>query len=224
MALECVDTQFSVYRISGFPAFVAAVKLEEEILAAAGLSEAPRFAHQRSSPTVMHVAVDERGLPLGVASSTVGPFAEVPLGMALTAAGVDLTGHLLVPDPVCELVSLAVDPEMAGEERVTGVTEALYRSFYRRAKQSEARSAVAGVDPWIFDLLTEDYGVPFRVLGPPLELLGRQLLAVGGDLEELEIGVAAAAPEFAAYLNLPYRTSVEEADHPVPSDPTTLPV
>jgi hypothetical protein len=206
MALECADEQFSVYRLTGFPAFVEAVRLEEEILADAGLTEAPRFAHHRSSPTVMHVAVDEGGLPLGVASSTVGPFAEVPIGLALARAGVDVTDPLLVPDPVCELVSLAVDPELAGAERVTGVTEALYRSFYRRAKQSDARSAVAGVDPWIFDLLTENYGVPFRVLGPPLELLGRQLLAVGGDLEELEIGVAAASPAFAAYLNLPYPT------------------
>jgi hypothetical protein len=217
MALECVDTQFSVYRISGFPAFVEAVKLEEEILADAGLPDAPRFAHQRSSPTVMHVAVDDRGLPLGVASSTVGPLAELPLGMAMAAAGIGTETHLLVPDPCCELVSLAVDPEMAGEERVTGVTEALYRSFYRRAKQSQARSAVAGVDPWIFDLLTERYGVPFKVLGPPLELLGRQLLAVGGDLQDLEVGVRAAAPEFAAYLDLPYRTSVEDLEPSVPT-------
>jgi hypothetical protein len=98
-------------------------------------------------------------------------------------------------------VSLSVD---ADPERVTtGVTEALYRSFYRQAKQSGARSAVVGVDPWVFDVLTEQYGVPFTVLGPPLQLLGRELLAIGGDLQVLEEGVRRDAPAFFAYLDQP---------------------
>jgi len=111
-----------------------------------------------------------------VASSTVGPLAELHLGLALANAGVDLETAVELPDPACELVSVSVDPTREGSS--SGVTEALYRSFYRHAKESQARSAVVGVDPWIFDVLTEEYGVPFRVLGPPLVLLGRELLAI----------------------------------------------
>lgn len=217
MSLESVDLQFSVHLMSGFPTFVEAARIEEEILADAGLSSGPRFGAGRRSPTTFHVAVDERGLPLGVASSTVGPLAELPLGLALAAAGLEYHADQLVPDPACELVSVAVDAELAGEDRVTGVTEALYRSFYRRAKRSDARSAVAGVDPWIFDLLAEEYGLPFTVLGPPIEILGRELLAIGGALDVLQAGLAAARPQFAAYLDQPYELPSAPEASTIPS-------
>ena len=207
MTLECVDTLFAVHQVSGFPSFQEADRLEEEMLADAGLGASARLAARRQSPTTFHVATDERGAPLGVACSTIGPLAELPLGLALAAAGVDLAIEQHIPDPACELVSISVDLEAVGSDGVTGVTEALYRSFYRRARRSEARSAVVGVDPWLFDVLTEEYGVPFEVLGPPYTLLGRELLAIGGDLDVLEAGVAIAAPAFAAYLDLPYRSS-----------------
>lgn len=202
MSIETVQTNFSVFMLTGFPSFAETQRLEDEMLAEAELSSLDRPSRSRHSPTTFHIAI-EHGVPLGVASSTVGPLAELPLGLALAAEGVDLSLAVLgLPDPACELVSLSVDPTR--EESATGVTEALYRSFYRHAKESEARSAVVGVDPWIYDVLTEEYGVPFRVLGPPLFLLGRELLAIGGDLESLEAGIRANAPQFAAYLDLPY--------------------
>lgn len=210
MALESVDSRFSVYQVSGFPSFVEAERIEEEMLAEAGVDQTPRVANRRTSPTTFHVATDGRGAPLGVASSTVGPLAELPLGTALAAAGIDVSpGHLL-PDPACELVSFSVDGDLVSQEHVVGVSEALYRSFYRRAKQSQARSAVVGLDPWLFDVITERYGVPFQLLGPPIAMLGRELLAAGGALDELEAGVAVASPQFATYLALPYRIGSDE--------------
>lgn len=197
MFLESVEPQFAMYTLSGFPSFAAEERIEAEMLAEADLDLTEAPSSGRVSPTTFHLALGLDG-PLGVAASTVGPLAELPLGLALHATGVDLT-EIELPDDACELVSLSVDSDPARD--TTGVTEALYRSFYRQAKQSGAQSAVVGVDPWVFDVLTEQYGVPFYVLGPPIELLGRELLAIGGELRLLEDGVRKDAPAFFAYLD-----------------------
>jgi hypothetical protein len=86
---------------------------------------------------------------------------------------------------------------------LTGVAEALYRSFYQQAKQQGAESLVLSIDPWVLDLLNEQYGVPFQVIGPMLDQLGRTLLPVGGRLVDLEAGIAEHAPEFLAYMQQP---------------------
>lgn len=203
MFLESVETHFSMFTLSGFPSFAATERLEAEILAEADidltdLDEPPSSG--RVSPTTFHLAIAE-GEPLGIAASTVGPLTELPLGLALQAAGVDVGLEIELPDRTCELVSLSIDPD--AQRDTTGVTEALYRSFYRHAKRSGARSVVVGVDPWIFDVLTEQYGVPFTVLGPPIDLLGRELLAIGGEIAVLEEGVRRDAPAFYDYLALP---------------------
>lgn len=197
MFLESMEPQFSLYTLRGFPSFAATERIEAEMLAEADLDLTRPPSSTRVSPTVFHLALGPDG-PLGSAASTVGPLAELPLGLALQAAGVDVA-EIDLPGPACELVSLSVDSDPARD--TTGVTEALYRSFYRQAKASGAQSAVVGVDPWVFDVLTEQYGVPFTVLGPPLELLGRELLAIGGDLRVLEDGVRRDAPAFFAYLD-----------------------
>lgn len=111
-------------------------------------------------------------------------------------------------------MSLSVDSDI--ERDTTGVTEALYRSFYRQAKASGARSAVVGVDPWVFDVLTEQYGVPFQVLAPPLTLLGRELLAIGGEIEILEDGIRRDAPGFFEYLGQPATGVAGVAPNAVP--------
>lgn len=206
MFLESIETQFTMYSLTGFPSFVESERLEAEILAEADLAPvAASPAAGRRSPTTFHLAISD-GAPLGIASSTVGPLAELPLGLALRAAGVDLDTEITLSGPTCELVSLSVDEDAT--RNTPGVTEALYRSFYRHAKESEAQSLVVGVDPWIFDILTEQYGIPFAILGPPLTLLDRELLAIGGDIAELEAGVRRNQPEFFAYLDLPYRRAV----------------
>jgi hypothetical protein len=197
MFLESVEPQFAMYTLSGFPSFAATERMEAEILAEADLDLTEPPSSGRVSPTTFHLALGLDG-PLGVAATTIGPLADLPLGLALRAAGVDLA-EIELPDDACELVSLSVDHDI--ERDTTGVTEALYRSFYRQAKQSGAQSAVVGVDPWVFDVLTEQYGVPFQLLGPPLDLLGRELLAIGGDLRVLEEGVRRDAPAFFAYLD-----------------------
>jgi hypothetical protein len=206
MFLDSVETHFSTFTLSGFPSFAATERLEAEILAEAAIELSEPPSRGRQSPTTFHVAISG-GEPLGVATTTVGPLADLPLGLALRAAGVDLGAEIDLPDTTCELVSLSIDPD--AERNTTGVTEALYRSFYRHAKQSGARSVVVGVDPWVFDVLTEQYGVPFTVLGPPLDLLGRELLAIGGEIEVLEQGILQHAPEFFTYLSAP-------ANGPVP--------
>jgi len=200
MFLESVEPQFAMYTLSGFPSFAATERLEAEILAEADLDLTEPPSSGRVSPTTFHLALGPDG-PLGVAATTVGPLADLPLGLALHAAGVDIASEIELPDDACELVSLSVDRDV--ERDTTGVTEALYRSFYRQAKRSGAQSAVVGVDPWVFDVLTEQYGVPFQVIGPPLTLLGRELLAIGGDLRLLEDGVRRDAPGFFAYLDQP---------------------
>lgn len=211
MFLESVESTFSIFTLNGFPSFAATERLEAEILAEADLTIAPPSS-TRVSPTTFHLALAD-GRPLGAAASTVGPLAELPLGLALQAAGVDVANEIDLPGDACELVSLSVDPD--AHRTTTGVTEALYRSFYRHAKQSRARSAVVGVDPWIFDTLTEQYGIPFTVLGPPIDLLGRELLAIGGDLGLLEEGVRRDAPAFFEYLSQPASGRVPVGAAPV---------
>ncbi|HWJ97166.1 MAG TPA: hypothetical protein VNQ33_03335 [Acidimicrobiales bacterium] len=200
MFLESVEPHFSMFTLSGFPSFAATERLEAQMLAEADLPLLAPPSSGRVSPTTFHVALAD-GEPLGLAASTVGPLAELPLGLGLRAAGVDVETEVDLAGPACELVSLSVDPD--ADRDTTGVTEALYRSFYRHAKRSGALSLVVGVDPWIFDTLTEQYGVPFAVLGPTLDLLGRELLAIGGEITALEEGVRRNAPGFFAYLSRP---------------------
>lgn len=200
MFLESVETQFSVFTLSGFPSFAVTERLEAEMLIEADLPTIELPSSGRVSPTTFHMALSD-GEPLGAAASTRGPLAELPLGLALTASGIDLATEVDLPDDACELVSLSVDPD--AQRDTTGVTEALYRSFYRHAKASGARSVVVGVDPWVFDALSEQYRVPFTVLGRPLDLLGRELLAVGGEIAVLEDGIRRDNPAFFDYLAAP---------------------
>lgn len=195
--IEARAEDFTVTRLSGLPVFEAADRIEHEMLAEAGMASTRPPSRDRRSPTTFHVAVTADGRPLASASSTFGPLAEVPLGLALADVGVEITDMDPLPGPVLELVSLAVE---RGAAPVPGVAEAVYRSFYQQAKRDGARSLVVGIDPWVFDLLGDQYGIPFQILGPPLVGLGRELLPVGGRIDELEAGIAVHSPEFYAYL------------------------
>ena len=168
-------------------------------MAEAGLAPGELIRPQRGSPTSFHLAIGPGGVPLGVACTTIGPLPDLPLGLALVRAGVPVDRHAPLAGPTCELVSMSVDPPADHD----GVAESLYRSFYRRARYQGARSIAVGVDPWLLDVLREQYGVPFTVLGPPLDLAGRELLPVGGALSELEAGVAGAVPSFHEFLTAP---------------------
>lgn len=48
--------------------------------------------------------------------------------------------------------------------------------------------------------MRDQYGIPFETIGPLINLLGRQLLPVGGILSELESGIARRAPDFHGFL------------------------
>lgn len=202
MTVESVEEQFCVHTLTGLPSFDEVSRLEEEMRAEAGLVVIGDRTPSRPSPTTSHIAIDNVGRPLGVATSTVGRFAELPIGLALTAAGVDVQADMDLRQPACELVSISADE--SGPEAAAGVTEALFRSVYRRAKEVGAGSIVVGVDPWLHDVLRERYGADFTPLAPTYTLLGRELLAIGGDIDVLEESVARHAPAFAAYLTLPY--------------------
>ena len=196
MVVQGRAEDFTITRLNGHPAFAAAERVESEMLLAAGMDTDDRPSRDRPSPTTFHVAVDRSGRPVAAACSTVGSLPDLPIGLALQSVGVDVTDADPLPGPVCELVSISADRAASGR----GVTEALYRSFYQQARIDEARSLAVGVDPWLSDLLIEQYGVPFTILGPPFELLGRELLAIGGRLSQLEAGIAANAPEFFSFL------------------------
>lgn len=186
---------FTVSRFTGLPSFQMEDRLESQILSEAEADPGSTFLRDRPSPTTFHVANRGRQ-PVAAAVSTVGHLSEVPLGLALAAAGVDITDLQPVPSPVSELVSMSEDRAVT----VNGVTEALYRSFYQQSKIQGARSLVVGIDPWVLDLLNEQYGLPFKVIGPMLELLGRTLLPVGGRLAELEAGIAVNSPRFFEFM------------------------
>lgn len=196
MVVQGRAEDFTVTRLNGHPAFAAADRVESEMLRAAGLDEEHRPSQNRLSPTTFHVAVGRSGRPVAAACSTVGSLPELPIGLALRSVGIEVSDQEPLPGPVCELVSISADRSASGR----GVTEALYRSFYQQARIDQARSLVVGVDPWLSDLLIEQYGVPFTILGPSFELLGRELLAIGGRLSQLEAGIAANAPEFFSFL------------------------
>ena len=199
MSIESTDGGITIHVISGLPSFLAVDRLEAQMLVEAGLVPEDVVRPPRPSPTTFHLAVSSAGDPLGIACSSTGPLPELPLGLAMLQAGIVVEPDVPLPGPTCELVSMSVDP--LGQH--DGIAEALYRSFYRRAQASAASSVAVGLDPWVLDVLREQYGVPFSVLGPTIDLLGRTLLPVGGELMALEAGVASAAPGFHAFLTAP---------------------
>lgn len=185
----------TVRLLNGLPSFRAQSALESEMLLEAGLANSESFLRDRPSPTTMHVA-SVGSTPVAAAVVTIGPLRELPLGRLLVDHDVEIGEHDPLPGPVAELVSLSSDRSADAE----GVTELLYRSFYQQAVRMGVQSLAVGMDPWVFDLLTEQYGAPFQILGPIVDTLGRVLLPAGARLDELEAGVGAHAPEFLAFL------------------------
>lgn len=185
----------NVLTIAGQPSFAAVEELEREMRVEAGMPADP-VTFTRTSPTAFHVVLDVDGRCLGVASTTVGDLAELPIGHALRAEGVDLGAEPPLVGPVCELVSIAVAPSA----ETTGVTEVLYRACYRRARMMGAANLAVALEPWLLDILQERYGVPFAAIGPILSYGGRDLLPVGGRLDDLVYGVGATRPHFLQFL------------------------
>lgn len=185
--------------VSGNPVFAAAMEIEQEMRSVVGMDDVGSLLHhERRSPTSFHVA-SVAGRPIGVASTTTGQFDHLPLGLALMRAGADLPDQYVLPGPVCELVGFAVD-DWGDVADIHGVAEALYRAFYRHARASGASSVAIRLDAWLFDIMRDSYGVPFTLLGPPLDLLGREQLPVGGPIAALEAATKVANPDFHRFL------------------------
>lgn len=201
---ETTSSTITVHTISGMSSLVAADRMEQELSLAAGVEMSAIPRQPRPSPTAFHVAQID-GAPLGVATTTVGPLAEVPLGLALTRLGVPVNSVTPVPSPVCELVNLAVaEPgELDNAAGPGGVSELLYRAFYQWGQSSGVRSLVVGLDPWLYDVAREQYGIAFKILGPAMDLLGRELLPVGGELTQIEEQLRTANPTFHQFLTAP---------------------
>lgn len=190
-----VNRDITVRLLNGLPSFTVQSDLETEMLVEAGLTDRTSFLRERTSPTTVHVA-SIGNVPVATAVVTVGPLPELPLGRMLAQAGIEITDDDPLPSPVAELVSLSSDRDRDGE----GITEMLYRSYYQQARRAGAESLAVGMDPWVFDLLTDQYGIPFQVLGPLIDSLGRVLLPAGARIDDLEAGVALHAPEFLRFL------------------------
>ncbi|MEZ5139293.1 MAG: hypothetical protein R2711_11165 [Acidimicrobiales bacterium] len=156
-----------------------------------------------------------------MASSAVGPFAELPLGQAMAAHSPSRARA--AEDPVCELVSIAITRN-AGAERIDGLAEAMYRSFYQRAVAPRAAS-IAVAPSRGCSTLQEEYGIPFQSLA----LLRRRAAPCprGRRVADPQAGTLRANPSFAAYLgialDLPVPSSTSTSTSPVPRSSPTHP-
>lgn len=202
------NEDITVRLLNGLPNFTIQSDLETEMLTEAGLGSAASYLSDRVSPTTVHV-VSVGAVPVAAAVVTIGPLADLPIGRLLADQGIEIARDDPLPAPVAELVALSSDRSA----RPDGVTERLYRSYYQQARRAGVKSLAVGMDPWVFDLLTEQYGAPFEVLGPLVDTLGRVILPAGARLDDLEAGVASHSPGFLEFLR-----SDEPSELPAPAD------
>ncbi len=190
------DPAVTVQIVSGDPLMDRATAIYRQMLGAAGVEGAEAANPPQARPegrNTFHVAVDATGQALGVLHVTFGS-----LDQLATAALIDPDERLA--GPICEVPSVAVQPEAVGR----GVTELLYRSVYCFARRQGAGSLAVIVDPLSLDLFREDYGIAFRPLGPVTPHHGFEQVAAGGEIEDLEASVRRDRPEFLAFLTEPF--------------------
>ncbi len=182
----------SVQIVHGHPLVDRAAQIYQEMLAAAGVTEAASLPPPQSRGpmrTTFHVAIDGAGTALGVVHVTLGSLEDV-----ISAPLVDPEQRLATP--ICEASSISVLPEATGQ----GVTELLYRSVYCFARRQGAQSLVTVVDPLTLELFREDYGIMFRALGPVTNIIGMDLVAAGEEIHTLEQHLRRHRPEFLEFL------------------------
>lgn len=185
----------SVQVVHGHPLVDRAAAIYQEMLAAAGVTEAaslPQPQGRAPMRTTFHVAIDGSGTALGVVHVTLGSLEDIH-GAQL----VDPEGRLATP--ICEASSISVLPEATGQ----GVTELLYRSVYCFARRQGAQSLATIVDPLTLELFREDYGIMFRALGPVTTHIGLELVAAGEEIHTLEEHLRRSRPEFLDFLAEP---------------------
>lgn len=182
----------TVQVVTGDPLIDRATMIYREMLAQAGVEGADAAQPPQARPperTAFHVAIDASGRALGVMHTTLGSPDQLVLGNLI-----DRDERL--GGPICECPSIAVVPEAAG----AGITELLYRSVYCFARRRGARSLAALLDPLTLRLFQEEYGIPFRALGPVTSYLGFDTVVAGEDIHVLEEGVRRQRPEFFEFL------------------------
>ncbi len=194
------DNPISVWVVRGDPVFSAAAAMQRRMLAEAGLDPDTARSTHRPMRTTFHVAQLLDGTVVGAMNAVIGELDELSLH-----ALVD--DEVVLPGPVCECASVAVDEEVAG----LGVAELLYRSVYCHARSQGALSLVAVMEPLNAELFRNEYGLPLRNLGPLQRYLGVEMYPVGGTFDELEAGVRTARPGFYEFLTAPLR------DRPAPT-------
>jgi hypothetical protein len=188
-------TGLTVQVVSGEPIVARASEIYREMLSEAGVTETADSQPQPVAPwrRSFHVVMNGTGVAVGVMMATLGNLDQLSIATMVDE-------DLLLPDPICECPSSAVNPDASGQ----GVTELLYRSVYTFARRHGARSLATVVDLLTLDLLRDDYGVMFRPLGPAITQFDTELMAVGEEIRTLEDGIRKQRPDFFDYLTEPF--------------------
>ena len=157
------------------------------------------------SRSTFHLVIDEQDGVIGSVRTITGGWSDLPAG--------DFVRHDWThPDPLCELSSLAILPS----NRSTGIVEHIYRAGWIAAWRSGAHALVGLVDPWLLELFTDHYQLPFTPIGAAKFHMGGTVIPVamplvGAAYEPLAAGrvgfwtwtLEAATPEEIQTWNLP---------------------
>ena len=146
--------------------------------------------------STFHLVIDERDAVLGSVRTIAGDWSDLPVG------GFERWDHSH-PDPVCELSSLAVVPSV----RSTGIVEHIYRAGWLAAWRAGANALVALVDPWLLELFTDYYRLPFTRVGTPR-------FHMGGDVVPVAMPLVGAAYRDLAATRIGFWTWTLEAVTP----------
>lgn len=168
---EAKRFQYRVFRTSGF--------------CRPSLNEVVEEYEPWSERSTFHVATIDHTEVVGCVRTIVGSYADLPVGR--------LERNVRQPeDPICEIASLAVKPDV----RTAGITEALYRSAFARCVREGLIGFVSAMDDWLIDLLSGHYGLPVRPVGPSRRFMGGDVSPAGAILAELYEKTPRERPEF----------------------------
>ena len=145
--------------------------------------------------SVFHVArvagTDASGGIVGVMRTIIGPYEELPVAL------IGHTDEVPVPDPVCEVASLVVDPSF---ERAREVAEYLMRAGYTEARANGAHGLAEAVEAWLLEMFRDGFGLVTVTLGGPTWHMGGDLYPMVMPLVESEAKLIENRPTWYKWL------------------------